>query len=323
MHTGWDDVLTYLRENLEIPEANRSSYWDYEVAKFGVGDDGTTIGLTTLGTVSRKTQFSHTVAHWILQWPLRRIGRRYAAYDDCERLARMVAHAQRRQVTQDIIRQALALALIRQHIGVEDRDRLNLVIGDGYGVMASLLLLAGPERGTIVVNLTKPLLIDMINIRQALPDLRPVLVSTRDDMTHAVANPDIRLIAVQADNAPLITEAPVALAVNVDSMMEMDPPVIDEYFRILRGNKAGETAFYCCSRIYKKLYDGTEVRFEEFPWRRDDRILHDSVSPWDQWTYNRTPPFWHYRFDRPDKKRVVWHRLAIFPHDDSLPPFRI
>ena len=62
----------------------------------------------------------------------------------------------------------------------------------------------------------------------------------------------------------------MGLAINIVSMQEMDPPVIAEYFRILRGNRAPRTAFYCCNKLWKRLADGSEVRFQAYPWSPTD-----------------------------------------------------
>ena len=90
--------------------------------------------------------------------------------------------------------------------------------------------------------------------------------------------------------------------------------MIDGYFWLLRGNKAERTAFYCCNKLYKKLADGTELKFSVYPWRPNDEILHDSISPWSQWYYDKIPPFWHYR---KGKDRVIWHRLAYLETEAS------
>lgn len=206
-----------------------------------------------------------------------------------------------------MIRQVLTLALIRDRVGLAPAGQCNLVIGDGYGVLTSLFLLAAPDRRTILVNLTKPLLLDLAYVRMAAPDAGLALVSTSDEMERALADDGIRLIAVRADDAACIKTAPIGVAANVVSMQEMDPDVISGYFDILRQNQAPTTSFYCCNKRYKRLKDGTEVRFEEYPWRGSDQILLDAVCRWSQWIYSKQPPFWQYRRGA---SRVIWHRLA-------------
>ena len=303
-----------MEEHAEGPERNRSAYWEEEIKSFSVKADGTVTGQTVLGNVSVKMNPLHTLAHWILQWPFRIMGRNYKTLGECERLGRLIARRQGRQFTHDMLRQVLSLALIRHYADVDNSDDCNLVIGDGFGVLTSLFILATPKRRTILVNLTKPLLLDLLYIQKAVSDLRFALVSAADEMEWALGRPDIGLIAVRAEDASIIAKAPIGVAANIVSMQEMNPPVIAEYFRILRQNKARETSFYCCNKLYKKLSYGTEVRFLEYPWQPTDNILHDSACPWSQWYYAKRPPFWIYRRG---KERVIWHRMATLAKEEG------
>jgi hypothetical protein len=149
------------------------------------------------------------------------------------------------------------------------------------------------------------LFLDIVYIRQAVPSLRFAWVPGPEDLLEALDDPDIPLIAVRADDVPLIVEAPIGLAVNIVSMQEMDLSIIDAYFDVLWHNKAEQTAFYCCNKLYKRLSDGTELKFNDYPWRDGDTVLYDSECSWSQWYYDMRPPFWH------RKLRVIWHRLAL------------
>ena len=300
-------ALEFLAGRADEPERTRSTFWDTEVDGFSNAADGAMVGQAALGNVSRNTGPLYSLAHYFLQWPFRVMGREFDSFGQCERLGRLIARRQNRQYTRDMVRQALSLSLIRHHVRLDNAEQCNLVIGDGYGVMTSLLLLSTPHRRTILVNLTKPLVVDLTFARQAVPDLRFALVRDGAGMRETLADSGIQLIAVRADDAALIGEAPVGLAVNIVSMQEMEHSVINEYFRILRANRSDNVIFYCANRLWKRLNDGTEVRFQDYPWKADDQILHDSICPWSQWYYSKRPPFWHYR---DGDQRVVWHRLA-------------
>ena len=97
-------------------------------------------------------------------------------------------------------------------------------------------------------------------------------------------------------------------------MQEMDPPVIEGYFRILRRNQADRTLFYCCNKALKKFKDGPEIRFDGYPWHADDEILVDGISPWSQVFYSKTPPFWH---RRAGGDRATPHRLVYLHREKS------
>ncbi|MDA1090645.1 MAG: putative sugar O-methyltransferase [Proteobacteria bacterium] len=307
------EALEFLAAHADEDEAGRSAYWREELENFSVGADGGVAGRAALGNASAKETTFNKLAHAFLQWPLHRLAP-FQDRADSIRLGRLIAARQRRQITFDMLRQCFTLALIRKHLDLGSTDEANLVIGDGYGVMASLLLLHAPHRRTICVNLTKPLILDLAYIRQGVPGIRLALVTTGDEMKAALADKGIRLIGVRADDFQAIQEAAIGLAVNIVSMQEMEPSVVEQYFNLLRGNKARQTAFYCCNKLYKKLSDGTELRFDDFPWRDNDSILHNTICPWSQWYYDKIPPCWHYRRG---EKRVIWHRLALLEMDPT------
>jgi hypothetical protein len=153
-----------------------------------------------------------------------------------------------------MMRQTFTLAMIRHYLDFHSPDLCNLVIGDGYGVLATFLAMHVPERKTIAVNLTKPLLLDLAYFARALPEAGLALVADGDEM-----------LAALGDDASCITQAPIGIAANVVSMHEMGPPVVADYFNLLRRNKAERTAFYCCNKLYKTLAEGTEIKFNDYP----------------------------------------------------------
>jgi len=302
------DAMAALAAVENADEESRSSYWEYEVGNFSVAADGTINGRTTLGNASRRISPLRNAIHRILQRPLWHFASTFPELADCERLGRLIARRQNRQFTYDMLRQCFTLALLRYHLDFRSADECNLVIGDGYGVMAALLLLHAPQRKTIIANLTKSLLLDLAYIRRAVPDVHLALVSSWGEMTTALADDTVRLIAVRADDVDCIEQTAIGLAVNVVSMQEMDAPVIANYFRLLRNNKATETAFYCCNRLHKV------TDFEDYPWLDSDRVLHNSACSWSQWSYGPRPPFW---IRRQAGKKLIWHRLAILQKEPS------
>lgn len=303
-----DDALAALHARQEEADRAASSYWSAAADNFSVGRDGTLHGSTVLGLLAQPTDPIRVLAHRALQIPFATLGLwRYRYYRDTRRLGALIARRTGRMFTYDMMRQVLSLALIRDHVALDGAGPGALVIGDGFGVMTSLLALAAPQRKIIAVNLTKPLLLDMTYVHRAAPEATIALAETDADMDGALADPAVRVIAVRADNAEIIVRAPVGLAVNAVSMQEMNPETVAAYFSILRRNPAAETVFYCANKLTKTLPDGTVVRFADYPWRADDAILADAVCTWNQWTYSRRPPFWHYRWG---KDRVIWHRLA-------------
>lgn len=293
-------------------ERTRSSFWDQEVGNFDVSADGRVDGETVLGTVSAKTNLVHTAAHWVLQSPFRWFPKGLTDLANIERSARIVARRQGRQYTHDMMRQALSVSFARRAAQRARTDTCNLVIGDGFGVMTSLLLFDDPSVKTVCINLTKSLLIDVTRIAKVHPDAGLALVDTPEDVAAALADNTIRVIAVRADDALCLKNAPIGTAFNVVSMQEMPMAVIAEYFAILRSSTADRLVFYCCNKLSKTMPDGEEIRFDAYPWRSADSIVGEGPCPWSQWVYNKQPPFWHHRSGA---GRVIWHRLAVLQTD--------
>ena len=82
------------------------------------------------------------------------------------------------------------------------------------------------------------------------------------------------MIAIQATHHDLLRKCPIDLAINIASMQEMDPPIIDAYFDDLRAvAEQKKVIFYCCNREEKMLPDGTVTRFLDYKWKASDQII--------------------------------------------------
>ena len=306
------DALLDLEAAANRPEQTRSSFWDDELKNFSFSAEGDMRGLICVGNLSTKISPFHNMAHWLLQWPYRLIMRKSQNFNECCRLTSLLARRQERAITLDMLRQTLSLAIIKDHLDIRELGGANLVIGDGYGVMTSLLKLSYPEIKMITVNLTTPLLMDLVYTRKAIPNIKIALPKNEIEMNDALKQDNIGVIAIQADNSKLVCEAPIGLAVNLHSMQEMNKSVIKSYFDILRGNKSRRTAFYCCNRIQKQLYNGEEIRFADFPWDPRETVIFDGICQWDNYDYRPKFPFW---LPNPDQKK---HRLVIMENNQML-----
>ncbi|MEQ8195489.1 MAG: hypothetical protein RIB59_13470, partial [Rhodospirillales bacterium] len=118
------------------------------------------------------------------------------------------------------------------------------------------------------------------------------LATNAKEIAQLKSNPSIRLIAVQADHADLIAGLPMSLAINIASMQEMDFPIIEKYFSIMRQSTSAKIMFYCCNREEKELPDGAVIRFDDYPWASQDIILLDKPCPWHSFYYQFKPPFY-------------------------------
>ncbi|MDC1215172.1 putative sugar O-methyltransferase [Rhodospirillales bacterium] len=296
-----EDAIDHLLAQAENDENSTSAYWDEHKSLFKVQPDGTVIGNSVLGNASTKRSILRDAAHFLLQLPLKKWARHYDALGYSEKLGRKLAKQAGRQFTYDFLRHVFTLALIQQYRAEITTTGNTLVIGDGFGTMASLILGNSPDTRAIVVNLTKPLILDLIYLKRTFPSCDIALVSSNEEMDVALKNPNIRVIAVQADDCDILYQAPIDLAINIVSMQEMDMPIVEKYFDILRRNPAEKTAFYCCNRRVKTS------NFEEFPWDSKDLILEDGICEWSQHYYSNKWPFIH---RRTYGGRTVMHRFV-------------
>ncbi|MCZ6894592.1 MAG: hypothetical protein O7H40_11180 [Gammaproteobacteria bacterium] len=300
------EALEYLESAIGAEEQSRSAFWQAEMDSFAINAKGEFKGDALLGNMGGRDRL-RSALHQILQTPIRRMGRPFGTFRDCLGIAQRVALRQKRLFTLDVLRQALSLALIREHVSPSAADAL-VVIGDGFGVMTALLRAAFPSNTVVVCNLIKPLLVDLTFARKAEPDLAVALPRDAAEMRDTFAGGNGGVIGVRADDASLLLEVPIGLAVNILSMQEMTYPVIERYFDCLRRNPAPRTMFYCANRFAKEWHDKTVVRFDRYPWREADRIIVDGVCEWSQLVYRKSPPFWLRRGRGEDK--IVVHRLA-------------
>lgn len=308
-----DAILEVARHSDEIDEG-ASSHWrldDQDAGEhplkndpfdFTYGPQGfSTIG--PIGAISTKTGLLFKTAHRLLQIPYRNIGRRFATFRAIDRAAASIAKRQGRAYDKDLLRHALTLAMLRDRLDLESETGPIAVIGDGFANMTSLILACLPQSRVIMVNLTKTLLVDMAFVCRAFPEMGMALVRDANEMNEAMAHPDIRIMAVGADYSGLLADVPVALGINILSMMEMNPQVTKKYFDVLRQCPRASTHFYCCNRVEKQFADGTVIRFFDYPWEPDDEILLDGLSPWDKYAYRGKPPFYY-------RNNSVHHRLV-------------
>jgi len=294
-------AIQYLLDHANDDEVSLSAYWREHKQLFEVRDDGSVHGDIVLGNSNSPRSLARAAAHRILQMPLKRLARQYKNLNAIERTARKIARQQGRQFNYDILRHVFTLALIEHHQPDATQSGDALVIGDGFGTMASLLLAHSPGNRVFVVNLTKSLALDMIYLRRGFANINMVLVHTPEQMRAALEDPSIRVIAVQADQRQLLKNIPLRLAVNIESMQEMDLQMVCDYFDIIRGNPADKTSFYCCNRRFKSS------NFEDYPWHDEDQIFEDGVCAWSQQYYSARPPFLH---RRPYGQKVVYHRFT-------------
>lgn len=208
------------------------------------------------------------------------------------------------------LRQAVSLACIEEQVKISRLTEPIVIIGDGFGLMSSLILQHFHETKIVVINLTQNLLVDASFIKKSVPGVGMALVKNATEYNAALSNNELRCVLVQADNAQLIGQENIGLVINVCSMQEMNPDIIQEYFNFIRKSKNSKTFFYCANRCEKKLPDGTIVNFFKYPWHPEDEIILEGLCPWQQRFYSPRPPF-YFPYDGPIQHRLVLMRKGI------------
>ena len=147
--------------------------------------------------------------------------------------ARAIAKLQGRQYDLDLLRHVLTLVFLRKHIRIENATTPICVIGDGYGNMTSVILATMPKSNVIIINLHKSLLVDLICIKRGVPYMNYAVARSSEELRECLSSDKVRVVAVGANDAKIISGVGLALAINIESMMEMDAPIIQNYFDLL------------------------------------------------------------------------------------------
>ncbi|MDP6683396.1 MAG: putative sugar O-methyltransferase [Desulfobacterales bacterium] len=175
------------------------------------------------------------------------------------------------------------------------------IIGDGYAYCSSLLKLVDPKLKILSINLGKSLFFDIFFSQKCLPEESVALI--QDDSQKAMLFESHSLLFLAAETYYLLKELPIDLFINITSMQEMEPAVIDNYFEFMRHSSSMPVYFYCCNRIEKILPDKTVVCFHKYPWK-DSIVLLDELCPWHQKYPEARFPIWR-AFDGPIQHRMV------------------
>jgi putative sugar O-methyltransferase len=244
-----------------------------------------------------------TLAHYILQIPFRIFAWRFKQFSAIDKVARNIARCQNRQYDLDLLRHTLTLAFLEKHLTPDYATSPVCIIGDGYANMSSVILGHAPQSRVVLVNLAKSLMVDLVCLKKAFPEETHALVRTKQELQQALYETDIRIILICANDAQILKGTDLSLAINIESMMEMDPPIIEMYFDLLRSTPKGNLPFYCCNLEHKQFSGEGTSCFHDYPWQDTDEILVHELCPWTKYRYGNTPPFF-------SKRTPDLHRLA-------------
>ncbi|MDB3892267.1 sugar O-methyltransferase, partial [Alphaproteobacteria bacterium] len=250
--------------------------------------------------------------HHFMQRRWRNIAKSYASFGSFDSSMAAICKFKDKAYSLDALRQTLTLAAL-DATGVLGRDRIALVIGDGFANMTSLLISSGVAQKVIIVNLNTTLYVDLLNLI-GLPQLTHKhsvqLVTNKGDAKAALANNDVKVIALQVEKQSLLAHLNFDLAFNIASMQEMDLSIIRSYFDQMRtAARNGGVHFYCCNRESKTLPDGSLINFADYGWQDNDVHIIDEVCDWHRHYYRRYLPF-YFKYDG-----ELRHRFTVLAAD--------
>jgi hypothetical protein len=313
IYTGLS-AIDYLASKVHKIDAGCSSHWAKYHRDFYFTGDGFK-GLEGFGGCQPIPVGLRSLAHQLLQFRFRRMGKSFPSFNYVDREAKNITTSQNRHYDLDVLRQTLTLSFLKTTIPETiTSSSMACVIGDGFSSMSSLLLQTKSAGCVVLVNLTKSLLVYLWYLKLWLGtedfDARVKLVSDSTSLEKIknewYSQPEKGLvIAFEAQDEYLLKACPIDYAINIVSMQEMDHPVTAKYFEdLIFIGRSRKLLFYCCNREEKTLPDDTVTRLEDYPWRAEDQILIDEICPWHRFYYSKRPPFYH-------PYNPIRHRLVV------------
>ena len=199
------------------------------------------------GNKSNKFRFIHK----IFLKKYRKYSSQSHFFEKIDQSALLISKFQKRAYNLDIYRQILTLDFLNQRINLREIER-TIVIGDGFGTMATLLLENNLSKQIFLVNLRKTLLVDLFYINKTIGDKRfekeIIFIDDSNQISKIEKN---RIIAIEAEKYHLLSKIKKDLIINIASFQEMDLDVISNYFKYLYNKGEESFYFYICNREEK------------------------------------------------------------------------
>lgn len=305
------DAISFLSNEQIKDDPGSSSHWNKFHSDFEFTGNSFK-GLKGFGGSSKPHSGLKYLMSQFLQEKFRRMGKLNKSFLVIEKNFQDILKRQGRAFDLDVLRQIITVSYLKHHLPNKLLPSSTIVvIGDGFGTMASLLLANNFAKTVILVNLNKTLLVDLWYLKIFLGDEKfqksVLLINEPCDIASLESKggpEEIRVIAIQASNHEILKDCPIDLAINIASMQEMDPKYIRNYFDDLYAVAAKrDLDFYCCNREEKTLPDGTVTRFKDYPWNSHDNIQIDELCPWHQEYYYYIPPFYR-PYDGPHRHQL-------------------
>lgn len=198
----------------------------------------------------------------------------------------------------DFLRAQYHLACIAPHLPADIRSgarRLTAVeIGPGTGLLALAMKLLLPNSALVLVDLPETLAFSSVFLTTVLPESRFLFLDGYE--REPGSWPEYDFILIPPESARRLPAASMDLAINTDSMQEMDLSAIREYFSLFRRLLRAPALFYSSNRM-EKWIGSTTNRLADYPYIDGDRDLFSRENAFmrQRWIWKK----FHYRVPYP------------------------
>ena len=159
------DTISFLSQEIINDDPGSSSHWNKFHSDFEFTGDSFK-GLKGFGGSSKPHTGLKYLMSQFLQEKFRRMGKLYKSFQVIEKNFQDILKRQDRAFDLDVLRQIITVSYLKHHLPNKFLPSSNIVvIGDGFGTMASLILANNFAKTVIQVNLNKTLLVDLWYLR--------------------------------------------------------------------------------------------------------------------------------------------------------------
>lgn len=270
-----DIILKKLQKLLPNSNNYKSSYW--RGLKFS-SDLENIYGHFGFGTFEKKKKI-RSLAHNFFQFLI--YGNKLFKMEEYKKIKIFLEKFQR-QIDTDVIKHLYVFNCLKKNI---QNPRSIAVIGDGKANFITNAYLNYPNSILYSINLPEVLIHDYYILKN-YGIYKEADISVVEN-EHDLSDKSKKVFFITPNNIKMLLNLKIELFVNICSFQEIKNNDIAKYLDLIKTN---ESLFYCCNRRYKKLPDGEEIIFKNYPWGKG-KIIFKEECPWLKNIYFFRPPF--------------------------------